>query len=204
MGKYVVGITGASGSIYADRLVRQLLAVGQQVILTITGVGIMVMQQELGLDLKAKGTQKEKEDCLKDHFSLTPEDKNLEYYDVGSIGAPIASGSYRVDGMVVIPCTMATVSAIANGASGDLLERAADVMLKERRTLIVVPREAPFSTIHLKNLLELSQNNVLVIPASPSFYHHPGSIVEMVDFFVGRIMDQLGIDNSLVKRWTGM
>ncbi len=204
MGKYIVGITGASGSIYADRLIRQLLKAGQKVVLTITEAGARVLQQELGLNLGGKNTRSEAEDYLKSFFLPENTEGSLEYYEIGNIGAPIASGSYKVDGMIVIPCTMATVSAIAHGASRNLLERAADVMMKERRTLIVVPRETPFNTIHLQNLLTLSQCNVQIIPAAPSFYHRPQTIEELADFFVGRIMDQLGINNDLVKRWSGL
>jgi len=204
MGKYIIGITGASGSIYADRLIRKLLDNGHQVILTITEAGKKVLQQEINLDISSLQSEDEIEKYLRSFFLIENDNQKLKYYNNDRIGAPIASGSFRTDGMIVIPCSMASVSSIANGASKNLLERAADVIIKERKTLIVVPREAPFSTIHLQNLLLLAQNNVHIVPASPSFYHNPETIDELVDFFVGRIMDQLGIDHNLINRWSGI
>lgn len=204
MGKYIVGITGASGSIYADRFIRQLLKYDHQVILIITEAGKKVLKQELNLDLSVSLSEEQTESCLRGHFSFENYAGNLKYYDIGRIGAAIASGSFPVDGMIILPCSMATVSAIANGASNNLLERAADVILKEGRKLIVVPREAPFNTIHLQNLLLLAQSNVRIIPASPSFYHLPETIEELVGFFVGRILDQLEIEHDFIKRWEGI
>jgi len=204
MGKYIVGITGASGSIYADRFIRQLLKYKHQVILIITEAGKKVLKQELNLDLAVLRTEEEIESYLKGYFSVADHTGDLTYYDIGRIGAPISSGSFPVDGMIVLPCSMATVSAIARGASDNLLERAADVALKERKRLIVVPREAPLNVIHLQNLLLLAQCNVRIIPASPSFYHLPETIEELVGFFVGRIMDQLGIEHDFIKRWEGI
>lgn len=204
MGKYIIGITGASGSIYADRLIRQLLKCGHQVIITVTETGKKVLCQELDMDLSALQTEKAANDYLRSYYCMKDHPEFIEYYDVGRIGAPIASGSFRTDGMVILPCSMATVSAIAHGASNDLLERAADVTLKERKPLIVVPREAPFNTIHLQNLLLLAQCNVQIIPAAPSFYHLPKTIEELVDFFIGRIMDQLSINHDSIQRWAGM
>jgi len=203
MGKYVIGITGASGSIYADRFIRQLLKYGHQVILTITESGKNVIQQELELDITGLQKEDEVEEFLRNYFSMKNYPERLKYFDIGRIGAPIASGSFRTDGMIILPCSMATVSAIAHGASNNLLERAADVMLKEGKKLIIVPRETPFNTIHLQNLLLLSQYNVLIIPAAPSFYHLPKTIDELVHFFIGRVMDQLGIEHDPIKRWEG-
>lgn len=204
MGKYIIGITGASGSIYADHLIRKLLGNGHQIILTITEAGKKVLQQEIDLDISSLQSEEEIENCLKNFFLIENHNQSLKYYDIGRIGASIASGSFRTDGMIVIPCSMGTVSSIAYGTSKNLLERAADVTLKERKPLIVVPREAPFNAIHLQNLLLLAQNNVQIIPAAPSFYHKPGTIDELVDFFVGRIMDQLGIDYYPMQRWSGI
>lgn len=204
MGKYIIGITGASGSIYADHLIRELLNNGHQVFITITEAGKKVLQQEIDLDISLLRSEEEIEKHLKGFFLIEKNSNLLKYYDINRIGAPIASGSFRNDGMIVIPCSMGTLSAIACGASKNLLERAADVTLKERKPLIVVPREAPFNTIHLHNLLMLAQSNVQVIPAAPSFYHKPKTINELVDFFIGRIMDQLGIDNCLLQRWSGI
>lgn len=204
MGKYIIGITGASGSIYGVKLIRQLLRMGHNVILTITESGKLVLDQEMDMHTCVYGSAEEIERYLRSYFCVESNPEKLKYYDIGLVSAPIASGSFRTDGMVVVPCSMATLSSIAHGASKNLLERAADVMMKERRRLIIVPREAPFNTIHLQNLLLLSQNNVQIIPASPPFYHKPSTIDELVDFFVGRVIDQLGIEHDFIERWAGI
>lgn len=128
--------------------------------------------------------------------------KNINYYEADEIGSPIASGSHRVNGMIIMPCTMATIASIANGLSKNLIERAADVCIKEGRPLVVVPRETPLSSIHLKNLLALSQCRVRIVPAMPAFYNKPSSIEDMINFVVGKVLDTLNIDNDIYKRWT--
>lgn len=130
--------------------------------------------------------------------------KNLRIYENSNIAAPIASGSFLVDGMVVIPCSMASVSALAQGAADNLLERAADVMLKEKRPLIIVPRETPLNTIHLRNLLTLSEIGVHIIPAMPGFYSHPQTIDDIVNFIVGKVLDAMKINHNLFKRYNGL
>ena len=203
MGKYIIGITGASGAIYADRLIRQLLKYGHKVMLVMTEAGRTVFSQELNLDFDGMDS-KEVENCLGAYFDTESQTGIIIYFDNENIGASLASGSFHTDGMIVVPCSMATVSALAHGASGNLLERAADVIIKEKRTLIIVPREAPLSSIHLHNLLLLSQCNVTIIPAAPSFYHKPESLEELVDYFVGRILDQLDVQHDYSRPWTGI
>jgi 4-hydroxy-3-polyprenylbenzoate decarboxylase len=204
MGKYIVGITGASGSIYAIRLIEALLKQNHEIFVTFTKAGLLVINQELDLNLLNFNTESEITHALKKYFPLEENYGNITYYDINHIGATIASGSFRTDGMIIIPCSMSTVSAIANGASNDLLERAADVILKEKKKLIVVPRETPLSQIHLQNLLILAQNNVQIVPPMPAFYHKPQTIDDLVNFTVGRILDQLGVEHELFNRWQGI
>lgn len=201
MGKYIVGITGASGSIYADRLVRRLLEGGHTVLLTITHPGMLVIKQELGLDIAGLAHQ-DAQNALRLHFAATGE--SLVYYSVEDIAAPIASGSVNADAMAVLPCSMGTLSALANSASRNLLDRAADVMLKERRRLLVVPREVPFHNIHLQNMLALSQCGALIASASPAFYQNPKDLEELVGNFVDRLLVLLGATKTVAQPWPGM
>lgn len=198
MGKYIVGITGASGSIYGKRLIEELLKSNNSIFLTITKAGFLVIKEELGLELT--GSSEVVEEKLISYFNTTKD--KFKYYDIDNIGCSIASGSFRTDGMVVVPCSMSRVSAISQGSSNNILERAADVILKEGKTLILVPRETPLSAIHLENLLKLARLGVRIIPPIPGFYSHPSSIDDIVNGTVGRILDQLGIDNNLCKRWS--
>lgn len=187
MGKYVVGITGASGSIYGIRLVQALIKMGNEVFLVITDQGKKVLEYELELSLESVLSNMPKEKvtvCADDDFFL-----------------PIASGSFKVDGMVIIPCSMGSLGKIANGISDSLLTRSADVSIKEKRKLILVPRETPLSQIHLENLLKLSKIGVDIIPPIPEFYSKPKSIEDIVHSTVGRILDGLGVDNELYSRW---
>ena len=200
MGKYIVGITGASGSVLAASLLRELLRLGNEVYVTVTPAGILVMKQELGLDLSAMNND-QRVQAIQEYIGATGA---LTYYDACEIGAPIASGSFRTDGMVVVPCSMGTAHGIAYGASGNLLERAADVMIKEKRRLVVVPRETPLSAIQLSNLLLLAQNGVSVVPPMPAFYAHPQSVESLVTNFTGRLLDQLGIENDIAHVYTGL
>lgn len=191
MKRYVVAFTGASGIVYGVRLVEELLQREYEVHLIVSDPAKIVLQQEMGWD--GKGSV---EEVFKKEFR-----GQLFVYDNADIAAPVASGSFLIDGMIVIPCTMSTISAIANGTSKNLLERAADVMLKERRMLVVVPRETPLSTIHLKNMLALSEMGVYVVPAMPAFYHFPKTIDDMVDFIVGKVLDVMRIPNDLYRRY---
>jgi len=197
MATYTVAISGASGAPYAHRLLQVLIKGGHSVYLSISGDGLSIMKDEAGLMLK--GSETEIQYTLENHFEAKK--GQITYFDEGNMYAPIASGSIRTDAMVVIPCSMKTLAAIANGFASNLIERAADVTLKERRNLIIVPREMPLSAIHLKNMLTLADLGCHIIPAMPAFYHHPKKIQDLVDFVVGRVLDSMGIENELSPRW---
>lgn len=192
-----VAITGASGSAYALRLIECLIEGGERVDLMISQAGQIVLKMESDLEVPAQ--PKEAEQFLSDHFKASP--GQLRVFGRQQWMAPVASGSNPPRAMVVCPCTTGTLSAIACGASNDLLERAADVVLKERRRLVLVVRETPFSDIHLENMLRLSRMGAVIMPANPGFYHKPQSIEEVVDFMVARILDQLEIPHTLMRRW---
>ncbi|NQX59011.1 UbiX family flavin prenyltransferase [Paenibacillus qinlingensis] len=192
-GNWVIGISGASGAIYGVRLCEVLLDLGLDVHLIITDAGWRVLQDEH--DWSAT----KRVEVLEKHFGGRA--GTYEYHPVANIGATVASGSFRTKGMVVIPCSMGTLSGIAHGSSDNLLERTADVMLKEGRKLILVPRETPLHAIHLENMLTLTRMGVRMIPAMPAFYNRPRSIDEMVDFLVGKVMDSMEIDHTLYRRW---
>ncbi|PYI54924.1 UbiX family flavin prenyltransferase [Paenibacillus flagellatus] len=190
---WVVGLTGASGAVYGVRLCEELLARRLPVHLVVTDAGWRVLHEELGWD--AAHRQRTIEERFA-RFETKP-----RYYPINDIGAAIASGSFRTAGMAIVPCSMGTLSGIAHGASGNLLERAADVMLKERRKLILVPRETPLHAIHLENMLKLAKLGVGIVPAMPAYYQKPQTMDELVDFMVGKVLDYMGIDNELFRRW---
>jgi 4-hydroxy-3-polyprenylbenzoate decarboxylase len=196
-----IGVSGASGMIYAVRSLKFLLSEGFTVELVASKGAISVWNSEKisGGNMPSNPRQQEqfwRSQCEETGGTLT-------CHAWGDIGANIASGSFRTIGMVVIPCSMATVGKIAQGISSDLLERAADVHLKEGRKLIVVPRETPLSLIHLRNLTALAEAGARIVPAIPAWYHQPQTINDLVDFVVARVLDQLDIDSDLIKRWTG-
>ncbi len=193
----VVGITGASGSVYGLKLGKELLQAGHHLTVLISRTGFEVIRHETGLDWR--GSEAETAGFLKNYFSAG--EPQLNFHDESNFFAPVASGSSVPDAMVLCPCTMGTLSRIACGNSGNLLERCADVVLKERRTLVVVPRETPLNEIHLENMLRLSRMGARVVPAMPAFYHGPESVDDMVNFVVGKVMDALGIGHSLYRRW---
>lgn len=195
----VLALTGASGAIYGLRLGQELLANGVRLTVLISSAGFAVLKQETGLDWQ--GGREEILSHLRDHFRAGAQE--LDYFADDDFLAPVASGSRAPDAMVVCPCSMGTLSRIAAGNSGTLLERAADVALKERRPLVVVPRETPLSEIHLENMLKLARMGVRLVPAMPAFYHNPRSIDELVDFVVGKVLDSLGMANTLYRRWEG-
>ncbi len=197
MATYTVAISGASGAPYAHRLLQVLIKGGHSVFLSISGDGLSILNDETGLILK--GSETEIQYALGKHFEA--KEGQIDYFDEDNMYAPIASGSIAIDAMVVIPCSMKTLAAIANGFASNLIERAADVTLKERRKLIIVPREMPLSAIHLKNMLTLAELGCHIIPAMPAFYHHPKKIQDMVDFVAGRVLDSMGIENELSPRW---
>lgn len=192
-----LALTGASGMPYAMRLLEELLAGGHRVYLVYSQAAQFVAAQEMALTLPAKTNEAAR--LLGERFGAAP--GQLTVYAREDWNAPIASGSGAADAMVVCPCTMGTLAAIANGLSDNLIERAADVMLKEGRKLILVPRETPFSAIHLENMLKLSRLGAVMLAPNPGFYHLPQSIDELVDFIVAKILDQLGIAHGLVERW---
>jgi 4-hydroxy-3-polyprenylbenzoate decarboxylase len=183
------GITGASGAPYAVRLLRALNDSGTPVRLIVSGYGLRLLAEETAID----GI-----DALR---AATGDWSRLELYDSLDRGATPASGSAPSAGMVVCPCSMGTLASIAAGTSRNLVERAADVALKERRPLILVPRETPLSLIHLENMTRLTRAGATIMPAAPGFYHRPQSIDDMLDFVVARILDHLGVDHRLGKRW---
>lgn len=192
-----VAITGASGAIYGITLIRQLLNSGQQVSLLISSAGRQVLAVEHNLDWSADETILEQQ--VQTYFA--PQQDQLRCYGEQQFAAPLASGSAAADAMVIVPGSMGTVARVASGISGNLIERVADVMLKERRPLIVVPRETPFNTIHLQNLLTLSQLGVIILPAMPAFYSQPQSVEDMINFVVGKICDTLDLEHHLFYRW---
>jgi len=192
MARFVIGITGASGSIYGVRLIEELLKGKHEVYLLITENGEKVLKHELGFDIKG----------LISHFNKFG--GTLKNYDINDLFAPIASGSFKADGMVIIPCSMSTLAFIALGLSHNLMQRTADVFLKEKRKIIIVPRETPLNSIHLENMLTLSKMGAHIVPAMPAFYQNPKTIDDMVNFIVGRVLDILNIQNQLYTRWKGV
>lgn len=192
MHRLVVALTGASGVIYGIRLVEELLKKDFEVHLIMSDPARIVLEQELNWEFT---------NSVEDTFNRYLPSDNLFLYENSNIAAPIASGSFLIDGMVVIPCTMSTVSNIAHGTSKNLLERAADVIIKERRQLIIVPRETPLSSIHLKNMLSLSDLGVHIIPAMPAFYNQPKDINDMINFVVGKVLDALRVEHNLYNRY---
>lgn len=190
----VFAITGASGAPYAVRLLEQLVALQVPTWLIVSSHGFRLLETESGIPSIA---------ALRERIGATAFDAVVTVYSDNDRGAAPASGSARTAGMVICPCSMGTVSAIAHGTSRSLVERAADVTLKERRRLIVVPRETPMSLIHLENLAQLTRAGAVVMPAAPGFYHRPSTIDELVDFMVSRVLDHLDIEHHLGRRWTG-
>jgi 4-hydroxy-3-polyprenylbenzoate decarboxylase len=197
MSTYTVAISGASGAPYAYRVLQMLIQGGHNVYLCISGEGLSILGDET--TLKLKGSETDIQVALEKHFMA--KNGQLTYFDEDYMYATIASGSVRVDAMVVIPCSMKTLASIANGFSSNLIERAADVMIKEKRKLILVPRETPLSAIHLRNMLALAELGCVIIPAMPAFYHHPKNVSDLVDFVAGRVLDSMGVENDLAPRW---
>jgi 4-hydroxy-3-polyprenylbenzoate decarboxylase len=181
----VIAITGASGVIYGKRLLEVLKDLGVETALIVTDPAKIILDYELGI----------KEENIKMLAS--------EYYLPKDLTSSINSGSFKFESMVIVPCTMKTLSAIANGYANNAVTRSADVTLKERRKLVIVPRETPLRSVHLENMLKVSKEGGIILPAMPGFYHKPKSNNELVDFIVGKILDVLGIDNNMFERWTG-
>ena len=188
----IVAVTGASGAPYAVRLIEALVERQQRVSLIVSDHGVRLLKTEMDI---------ESVPALRERVGAAGWDTVVRVYDDRDRGAAPASGSALSAGMVICPCSMGTMSAIAVGASRSLVERAADVTLKERRRLILVPRESPYSAIHLENMMTLTRAGAVILPASPGFYHRPRTIGDLVDFIVGRVLDQLGVEQALVPRW---
>lgn len=189
MKKIIAGITGASGSILAHGLIEALLQQNHEVHLVVTAHGRQVLAHELERDLMdlVQGYRKS--------------DGRILLHDDADLFAPVASGSFRADAMIILPCSMGTLAKVANGISDSLLTRAADVMLKEQRRLLLVPRETPLSAIHLENMLKLSRLGVVIMPPVPAFYHKPETMADSNNLTIGRVLETLGIENPYHRVW---
>jgi 4-hydroxy-3-polyprenylbenzoate decarboxylase len=198
MKSIIVGITGASGSVYAQRLLARLDASPDvsRIDLVITQAGVRVVGEELGLNVVGTDRRVVRE-------LLGEDSEKVIVHSANDIGASIASGSYLTDAMVIIPCSMSSLGAIANGISRDLVHRAADVVIKESRLLLLVPRETPLNVLHLENMLKLARLGVRILPAMPGFYHHPRTIDDLIDHFIHRLLDHLGVSHEQLTRWEG-
>lgn len=194
---FALAVTGASGAVYGLRVAEELLRSGARVSMLVSGAGFEVLKAECGLEWG--GEPEEVRAQLIGHFGCQPD--RLSYYAESDLLSPIASGSSAADALIVAPCSMGTLSRIACGNSGNLLERVADVMLKEGRPLVLVPRETPLNAIHLENMLKLSRLGVRMVAAMPAFYQKPETVADLVDFVVGKVLDSVGVENQLFKRW---
>jgi len=195
MKKFVFAISGATGSIIGIRVLRELLKTSQ-VHLIISAQSFSIIKEETGIDWNGK-TEAGIERKIRKYFNS----KKLYYHSEYNLAAPVSSGSYKTNGMLVVPCSMKTLSGIANGYANNLVERAADVTIKEGRALLLCPREMPFSAIHLENMLKLARLGVKIAPPVPAFYHKPQKIDDIIDFIAGKILDSIGVEHKLFKRW---
>lgn len=200
----ILAMTGASGVIHGLRLMEAVLVAGQDVDLVLSAAARTVLAQECGLNVQGDGAEVVAAfRGFSAHADAEALYRGVRHHGLHDWNSRLASGSAGRGRMVICPCSMGTMAAVAMGLSDNLLERAADVVIKERGQLIVVPRETPLSAIHLENMLRLTRLGVVVLPASPGYYHRPGSVMDLVDFVVGRVLDQLGIGQRLVDRWGG-
>jgi 4-hydroxy-3-polyprenylbenzoate decarboxylase len=197
---FVVAMTGASGSPYGVRLIEVLLKAGCTIHLTISPAAVEVMERELGRVVRLGQTEFDPI-SLMGSAAAGLDLSRLYYHHFRNFQAGIASGSFLTTGMVICPCSMGTLAAVAHGVSENLIHRAADVHLKERRKLILVPRETPLGVIQLRNLATVAEAGAVVLPAMPAFYTRPQTVADMVDFVVGRVCDQLGVEHQLLDRW---
>jgi 4-hydroxy-3-polyprenylbenzoate decarboxylase len=200
MSRYFVGLTGASGHAYAERLVRALVAAGHEVDLALTEAGAKVLRHELGVDAGQRG------ELLAGNLEgwLGAEcASSVRVFHSDQVEAPASSGTSGTVAVIICPCSMGTLARVSAGFSSNLVERAADVSIKERRKLVIVPRETPLSEIHLENLLRMARLGAVVLPAMPGFYHAPKTLEDLVDHVVGKVLDSLGVENRCGARWTG-
>ncbi len=195
-----VGITGASGTIYAYRTLQLLAASGavETINLVMSGTSATVAQVEMGANLKDASAEK-----INEWLGLPKESKIIRFWRLDNLAAKPSSGSNKQAGMIIVPCSMGTLGAIASGAGTNLIHRAADVCLKEGRKLVIVPRETPYNAIHLENMLKLARAGAQILPASPGFYHRPKTIEELVEHLCFRILDQFDVPHSKKSQWTG-
>ncbi|MDH4029018.1 MAG: UbiX family flavin prenyltransferase [Nitrospirota bacterium] len=196
MRSFIVAISGASGSVYGLRLVEELVRSVDNIYLCVSKQAFSIITMETGVDWTGKN-EAETEKKIQAYYSS----EKVRCFTESNLAAPVASGSFVTDGMFVVPCSMKTLSGIANGYANNLIERAADVMLKEGRKLILSPREMPLNAIHIENMLRLARLGVTIAPPIPAFYQKPKDINDIVDFVVGKLLDSAGIDHSLFKRW---
>lgn len=194
----VLGVTGASGAPYTIRLIEILIRAGRRTHISMSPAAVQVFQAETGLALDSR--QPQWGDFLPPELEERAQSL-LVYHHYQDFSAGIASGSFLTAGMIVCPCSMGTVSAIAHGSSQNLIHRAADVHLKEKRKLVLIPRETPLGLVQLRNLTACAEAGAVILPAMPAFYTKPESVQDMVDFVVGRICDQVGVEHDLLKRW---
>ncbi len=200
MTRFFVGLTGASGHAYATRLVRALVAAGHEVDVSVTAAGAKVLRHELGVEAGAAGER------LAAALAtwLGPETaRGVRAFPADRIEAPASSGTALTGGVILCPCSMGTLARVAVGFSSNLVERAADVALKEGRKLVLVPRETPLSAIHLENMLRLARLGAVILPAAPGFYHAPRTVEDLVDHVVGKVLDRLGVEHAIGARWAG-
>lgn len=195
MKKYILAITGASSTVIGVRVLKELVRTSE-VHLLISSQAFSIIKDETGNDWNGKN-----EDEIQNKLRRDFKTKNIFYYSENNLYAPVSSGSFITSGMFVVPCSMKTLSGIANGYTNSLIERAADVIIKESRPLVLSPREMPFSAIHLENMLKLARLGVKIVPPVLGFYHKPKDISELVDFIAGKILDAMGIEHNIFKRW---
>jgi 4-hydroxy-3-polyprenylbenzoate decarboxylase len=198
-GRIAIGVTGASGAIYAVRTIAALMALGCQLEIVVSEYGRRLLADELGADARVDRLG----ELLVDRYGAGVERGSFELHSNRDLGAALASGSHRCDGMVVVPCSMKTLAGVAHGLSQNLIERAADVMLKEKRRLILVPRETPMSLPDLRNMVACAEAGAMILPAMPAFYQRPASIDDLADFIAGKILNALGFEQQLFPAWKG-
>ena len=201
MSRFFLGITGASGHCYAEALARELVRAGHQLDLSITSAGVKVLRHELGVEAGERG------ELLSEALPAWLGEEvaaEIRVFASDAVEAPPSSGTALTGGVLIAPCSMGTLARVAAGFSSNLVERAADVALKEGRTLVLVPRETPLSVVHLENLLKLARMGAVILPAMPGFYHAPETIDDLVGHVVGKVLDRIGVSNSAGARWQGL